>query len=393
MVKLNSIPGALALSGGLALAVISVVELTADETTQKQTATKTEQSAPSSPASAINAEANRETGRHFLDMSARADDGELGRPKWAASATGRVETRTGEHRLTALEPRRIEDVYVNTHDQVKAGDILLKFDDADLQAKRLAALAEVQVRLLEREEEKVTGLALDRQKAEDAWAEAERALYDARLAQDQAVIDHRNGKIGDDALENARKAVTDAEKKAADEFANYESVRTKSGVPKPTRLETGLTQSRADLMLVEHAIHQARLRAPFDGSVLNVWAKIGEVATPSPNAPLILFGDKSTMRVRAELEERDVEKVRVGQKVVVRTDAHPGRDFIGKVTSLGGALGARNIASRGPRRPSDIDVLEVVADLGAQPLLLPGMRVDVFFANDETAKAETTKSD
>ena len=81
---------------------------------------------------------------------------------------------------------------------------------------------------------------------------------------------------------------------------------------------------------------------------------------------------------RAEFEERDIGKVRIGQIAIVRSDAFPGQDFEGKVTSLAQALGPSRLGQRGPRRPTDVDVLEVIIDLAGQPPLLPGMRVDVF---------------
>lgn len=375
MAKLHSTQAMLAISGGIALAIIALIHLSGGG--------NTESAATHAPSPVVVAQAPSST---MTDASANADNESRTPAVWAASATGRIETRTGEHRLSALQPRRIEEVLVETHDHVKAGDLLVRLDDQDLRVKRDSALAEVQVRLLERTEEKVTGLALDRQNAEDKWAKAERDLFKAREDFDAALTARHNGTGSDDEVNAARDRLDAAEKSVATDRAAWEEASNKDGIPRPTRLDTGLTQARSDLSLVENAIEQTRVRAPFEGNILNIWAKVGEIASPSPNAPLILFGDKSKMRVRAELEERDLVKVHVGQKVVVRSDAHPGKDFIGKVTSLGGALGARNIASRGPRRPSDIDVLEVIADLGARPQLLPGMRVDVFFANDETAK-------
>lgn len=371
MAKLNFIPGIVLTSGGLSAAIMALVAWTAPE----------------------------QYGPQFEVLNIRAEAQEtkaLPQPVWAASATGRIEPKTGEYRLPALSSGKIVDVMVGAHDRVEAGDILVKIDDKDLLEKLRAAAAEVEVRIRERAEEPATGDALDRQKAEDAYADAERALFNARLALDKAVIAMRRGSGTEDAVKSARETLTSAEKTLEEKRTAYEDVSSRANMPEATRLDTGLTQARADLSLVEAEIERTRVRAPFAGTVLKVWAKKGEVATPSLSAPLILFGDVTSMRVKAELEERDVVKVRVGQKVIVRSDAYPGRDFEGTVTSLGAALGSPSIASRGPRRPSDIDVLEVLADLGAQPDLLPGMRVDVFFANDETASspaASASRSD
>ena len=132
---------------------------------------------------------------------------------------------------------------------------------------------------------------------------------------------------------------------------------------------------------------KTRLRAPYDGTVLGVTARSGELTVASPEAVLVTFGDLSGLKVRAEVEERDATKIKVGQRIVVRADAYPEREFEGKVTLIGSALGNPRINTRGPRRPNDVEVLEVQADLDGTPPLLTGMRVDVFFRNETAVSA------
>jgi len=103
---------------------------------------------------------------------------------------------------------------------------------------------------------------------------------------------------------------------------------------------------------------------------------------------LVLFGDVSSLRVRAEVEERDVTKIRVGQRVVVRADGFPDKDFEGVVTQVAPALGSPRITTRGPRRPNDVEVLEVLIGLDGTPPLLTGMRVDAFFRHEASASAQ-----
>jgi HlyD family secretion protein len=125
--------------------------------------------------------------------------------------------------------------------------------------------------------------------------------------------------------------------------------------------------------------------------VLQINAKVGETVAPSPEMPLVVVGDVSSLRVRAEFEERDIGKVRVGQGAIVRSDAFAGKDFEGTVSSSAKALGPSKLGQRGPRRPTDIDVLEVIIDLKGQPPLLPGMRVDVFLKADASAPSAATQ--
>jgi hypothetical protein len=57
---------------------------------------------------------------------------------------------------------------------------------------------------------------------------------------------------------------------------------------------------------------------------------------PRSSAPqaLVLLGDLSGLRVRAEVDERDVGKITLGGAVVVRSDSLPGREFGGEVISI-----------------------------------------------------------
>jgi len=321
----------------------------------------------------------------FATASAHAAEAPPPRPAWAASATGRVEPKDGEVRITSQVPGRIVEVAVKANDQVTAGALLVRLDDDELRAKLVAAEAEVLVREREREEEAVKGAALERRQAEDAASASERAVFRAQLALDDAARALKSGKGSDEALNTARAKLADAERKSDADRANLEHVGAKADMPLPTRLESALTQARADMSQIETAIEKTRIRAPGDGTVLTVWAKLGETASPSPDAPLALFGDLTSLKVRAELEERDFVKVRIGQRAVVRADAYPDRDFDGVVTSIAGALGPPRITQRGPRRPNDVEVLEVMITLDGQPPLLTGMRVDAFFRSESAA--------
>ena len=52
--------------------------------------------------------------------------------------------------------------------------------------------------------------------------------------------------------------------------------------------------------------------------------------------------------------------------------------------------GAPRIATRGPRRPNDVEVVEVMVDLDGHPPLFTGMRVDTFFKLDNNQASAVT---
>ena len=332
-----------------------------------------------------------QSAQQIASGNAQAADTSLTRPVWAASATGRVEPKDGEVRISAEVPARIVDVIAKTNDKVTGGELLVKLDSDDLQPKLTAARSEADVRVRERDEEEATGLALDRRKAEDAVNASERAHFLALDELDTAVIQSKAGGGDANAVTAAREKLTEADKKLADDRVALAAVLAKPGLPLPTRLESAVSIARTDVAQVENAIERTRVRAPYDGTVLNVWAKAGEMTGPAADPALLLFGDISSLRVRAEVEERDVTRIRIGQRVVVRADAFPDKDFEGVVTQLAPALGSPRITTRGPRRPNDVEVLEVLISLDGTPPLLTGMRVDAFFRHEASASAAPTR--
>lgn len=115
---------------------------------------------------------------------------------------------------------------------------------------------------------------------------------------------------------------------------------------------------------------------------MRMGVKEGEIVAPSAEIPLVILGDLTGLEVVAEVDEVDVPKIKLGQKAFVRNVGFPGKEFEGKVARLAPSLGIPMISPRGPRRASDVEVLEVTIELDGKPPLLPGMRVDAFFRND-----------
>ena len=110
------------------------------------------------------------------------------------------------------------------------------------------------------------------------------------------------------------------------------------------------------------------------------------MAAPSSPDPLVVLGDLSALHVRAELDERNIGEISLGQQVVVRADAFRGREFAGKVSAIAPIVQAGHINSPGSRNLADFDVTEVEIDLDDPGPLMVGMKVDAYFRPITTAK-------
>ena len=294
------------------------------------------------------------------------------RKGWDAVAPGRIEPLSREIKVAAPVMGRIAEVLVKPNDKVAAGELLVRLDDVEAQARLTSANAQVALRKRARNDASMPKGSAERRKAEDAVADAETAAFEARVALDRTATTRRAGRASQAALDSARMALSVAQDRLREQQDALRRVKAASGTALPSRLEG----------LAEAELEKTRIRTPAAGTVLQVHAKVGELAVPSSEQPLLTLGDLSALRVRAELDERDVAKVRVGQRVVVRADAFRGREFEGRVASIEQIVGPGRINARGPRKFSDVDVMEVVIDLADAGPLVSGMQVDAYFSSE-----------
>jgi HlyD family secretion protein len=312
--------------------------------------------------------------------SAQTATGQLA---WIAAAPGRVEPRGGQIRIGTGVAGKVEKIAVGMNDRVADGEVLVRLEDKEARA-RLAS-AEAQAALSKRERDnppagapKETSSRDSINRAEDAVYTAERNVMSARFELDDAIATDRKTP-GNQALAGARRRHADAVDRLRQEQSALASAISRSGAVAPIRLEAALIAARSEVTLAETLLDKTRIRAPIAGKVLQINAKVGELVGPTPELPLVVMGDMSIVRVRAEVDEPDVAKIKLGQRVSVKNNAYPGRDFEGKVAEIAPSLALPRMGSRGARRTTDVEVMEVLIDLDGSVPLLPGMRVDAFF--------------
>jgi HlyD family secretion protein len=301
---------------------------------------------------------------------------------WVAAAPGRVEPKSGEVRISSPLLGRVVEVTTKVNDKVEEGELLIRLDDDEARARLAAAEAEAGARKRERTEQPISLGREETIKAEDGVYEAERAVTGARYELDYALLAKRNGTGDAQSLADARKRVSDARELFQKKRMAFAVAQAKPNLPTPNRFESALTAARANVTMADALLDRTQIRAPEAATVLQVNAKVGEMAAPGGEQPLIVTGDMSLVRVKAEVDDGDIAKLKVGQKAFVKSINYPGREFEGRVSALAPTLASPRISGRGPRRLTDVEVLEMTIDLDGKVPLLPGMRVDAFVRKD-----------
>jgi multidrug resistance efflux pump len=141
--------------------------------------------------------------------------------------------------------------------------------------------------------------------------------------------------------------------------------------------EATVVAARARLDLTRRQFEDTILRAPFDGTVLEVLKREGEASRPSDPEPVVIFGDLSPLRVRAEIDERFVTSLRVGQKALVFGKGLRGRQFPGRVVLIKPIMGPKTVFSRSSTERKDLDIVQVLLEMQPEFSIPVGLEVDV----------------
>ncbi len=316
--------------------------------------------------------------REFSGKSNEVISPEAAEMPWVAAAPGRVEPKSGELRIGTSLLGRVTKVHVKVDDKIEDGELMVELDDAEARARLGSAETNAESLREEREKSTVSGRE-DVRKAEDSIYSAERAVTGARIELDYSLAAKRTGNGTEQTVVDARKRLTDANERLERERLNYVKAQSRSNLPAPNRAESAVSAARTEVRMAEALLDKTRIRAPDAGTVLQLNAKVGEIVSPSPDAPLVTVGDMSAVRVKAEVDEGDIAKITVGQKAFVKSLSFPGKDYEGTVSRLAPTLASPKIGPRGPRRANDIETREVTINMDGNVPLLPGMRVDAFF--------------
>ena len=140
-------------------------------------------------------------------------------------------------------------------------------------------------------------------------------------------------------LDDADLASTVDELEARAIFAQSQYERAQTLVRQGFMAKAETDRTRADLDAAQAGVKRARaqrdymsLVAPADGLIIRRDGEIGQYI-PAGQAVFVL-SCCAPLRVTAEVDEEDIARVRVGQKVVLRADALPGRLLDGTVSEI-----------------------------------------------------------
>ena len=302
---------------------------------------------------------------------------------------GRVEGLSEVIKVSAAVDGVLTAVRVKEGQRVAAGEVLALIDCRDLEAELQAARARAESARQARQRLLRGSREEERRMAADKLAEAEAVLRQAQLQARRMTALFDKGDISREALEKARRdaEVAEATRRAA---ANYQTLVNAPPLPEETaRADAEVNAAEEQVRTSAAKLGKCTIKAPLAGTVLQSHLKPGEAVSAVFPQPIVSLADTSRLRVRAEVDERDIGRIYLGQGVLILIDAFPQEKFRGSVSSLGALMGRKKVRTGDPAEKSDRDVLEVLVDLAkADERLVIGLRTTVqFLRRTEITKA------
>jgi multidrug resistance efflux pump len=290
------------------------------------------------------------------------------RHDFSLQGSGTVEAR--DIRVGSKVGGRIDKVLVREGDTVQAGQVLITFDDKELQAaldqSRAAAekarrgyrpeeIAEARAALEEakaeyeqrkngyrREDIDAAQADLDRTKADEVRAQLDFERYDALAKKDLVSKQQRDTaeaawRIALAQRQNAQHKLDElrhgyrAEEIASAEARYHEAQATFE------KFERGNRREDIDLAKASYSYDEARFRerevvAPSPATVEVLDVRPGDLI--APNTPVATLLERDQIYVRIYIPETEIGHVQLGQKAEVRVDSFPNKVFEGTVEQI-----------------------------------------------------------
>jgi HlyD family secretion protein len=244
------------------------------------------------------------------------------------STNGKIEP-VNSFEAHAPAPATVNKVLVAEGDHVKAGQLLVKLDDAEARAQAARALS--QLRSAEAAlsgikaggtQEEVLTTRSDLVKAQAERDDAQRNL--------QAIQKLRqNGAASPAEVEAAQNRQKKAE---ADVQLLQAKLNGRFSSPEVAKVEASAAEARAAYAAAQELLHHSNVTAPFAGTVYQLPVKAGSYV--NGGELLVQVANLEKVRVRAFVDEPEIGRLAKGQKVEIKWDATPGRIWQGTLTRV-----------------------------------------------------------
>lgn len=311
-------------------------------------------------------------------------DAEVGRR--VAAAPGVIEPADKEREISAQVIGIIREFRVAENEPVKADEVIAVVENSEQSARLSFADAQLTLRRVELTRTENGARSEELREASAALEEADASLEYANRDYNRRrpLVEH--GVAPRAMLDQLQMTLNTAKARRAVVAQRLSQLTNGARKEDIEAAHARLKLAEAEVAIAKAALEKTYIRSPVSGILLRRSKEVGETVTNLPPTTVAVVGDPRGLRVRVEIDESDVGKVSIGQKVEIVSDAFPGKIFSGKISWVSGRMGQKGILTGRAGDKIDTRVLQILVDLEPDVKLPIGLRVDCFIyeANQNT---------
>ncbi len=236
----------------------------------------------------------------------------------------------------------VVELAMEDNQRVKKGDVLMRIDDRDYQARVAQAQASVDEEISNHQHllaAKATEQArLDAVKAAVSGAQARLAPFGKDLHRLQVLTARGSApqQMLDSLKAQSNQAAAEVKSQQAALVAQQRQISAYD--VEMTAAQAKIRTAQAQLTLAQLDLENTVVRAPIDGVIGNRGVQMGQWVRAGLTLAHLVEQDK--IWVEANFKETQLENMRIGQPVQIKIDAYPQMSFHGMVESFSPASGS-----------------------------------------------------
>ncbi|MBI5775373.1 MAG: efflux RND transporter periplasmic adaptor subunit [Verrucomicrobia bacterium] len=273
----------------------------------------------------------------------------------SVAATGIIEASAENVKIAAPKAALIQEIGVHVGSTVKKGDVLLQLDNRESKARLASLRAQV--------DSQRAALKAERVMQADAADQLQRAI---QLSKDNVIS-------------------ADEKRRREFQLQNWEA--------RVAKIETDIQAMLAQVQQSETELDILTVRAPRDGTILQVNVRAGEFAGTTPQEPLMILGSVDKLQVRAEVDEQNAPLVEPNRPAVAYLKGDTQRQLPLRFVRIEPFVIPKRSLTGDSAERVDTRVLQIIFELERPEVpLYVGQQVDVFIERTPTVTEAKAKN-
>jgi HlyD family secretion protein len=230
----------------------------------------------------------------------------------------------------------LEKISVNLGDSVRQGQVIAQIDRNDFLYKVREIEAKVAQAKAALDEIEAGTRSEEIRQAEEAVKQAQSRYDNAKTHRERMEALYQKQIISKKDFDNADTECSVCEAQLVSSQERMKQLREGARREEREASRAKLKEMESVLLQEQTRLQNTTITAPFQGDITHKYVDTGTLVSPS--TPLVTLAHTETLKVIANVLERDISLIKLGMKVRIQAEAFPDKSFDGRIVRMNSAL-------------------------------------------------------